>query len=204
MTNPADAGEQRQRSDLSADDPLRLLLLAAAGGCRTSFARLYEHTHRRIFGIVLRIVRHRAEAEEVLQEIYVKVWLHALQFDPQRGIAIHWMAAVAQRAAIDARRRASSRPREMNDAIDETDPYGALASPDAGPAEASEQSQAQRLLYAALRALPADQQESLALAFLDGLTHPEIAAKLACPLGTIKSRVRRALMSLRPRLHALQ
>lgn len=204
MTNRAGSDERMERPDGAADDALRPLLLAATAGCSASFAQLYQCTHRRIFGIVLRIVRHRAEAEEVLQEVYVKVWTRGAQFDPQRGLAICWLAGIAQRAAIDALRRASSRPREVNEGLDDTDAYGGLASAEPGPADAFEQSQTQRMLQAQLQALPPDHHESLALAFLDGLTHPEIAARLACPLGTIKSRVRRALMSLRPRLHALQ
>jgi RNA polymerase sigma-70 factor (ECF subfamily) len=189
---------------VASDDALRPLLLAATGGCPASFAQLYERTHRRIFGIVLRIVRHRAEAEEVLQDVYVKVWSRGGQFDPHRGLVISWLAGIAQRAAIDCRRRASSRPCEVNDSLDDTDAYSGLASAEPGPADAFEQSQTQRLLREQLQALPPDQHESLALAFLDGLTHSEIAAKLACPLGTIKSRVRRALTSLRPQLYALQ
>ena len=204
MTNPAGADEQKQRPHSAADDSLRLLMLAAAGGCNTSFAELYEQTHRRVFGIVLRIVRHRAEAEEVLQDIYVKVWSRSMQFDASRGLVIHWLAGIAQRAAIDTMRRASSRPREVGDGPDDTDPYGQLTSPDSGPSEDFEQSEKRRMVDAQLSTLPLDQRESLVLAFFDGLTHPEIAAKLACPLGTIKSRIRRALMTLRPLLQATQ
>lgn len=186
------------------DDVLRPLLLAAVDGCSASFAQLYARTNSRIFGIVLRIVRHRAEAEEVLQDVYVKVWARGAQFDPQRGLVIYWLAGIAQRAAIDARRRASSRPHEVDEGIDDADVYGDLASAEPGPPDAFEQSQMRQMVRVRMLDLPPDQHESLTLAFIDGLTHPEIAARLACPLGTIKSRVRRALMSLRPRLLALQ
>lgn len=204
MNNPARADEIGHRPELAIDDALRALLLAAAGGCSASFAQLYEHTHRRIFGIVLRIVRHRAEAEEVLQDIYVKVWSRSFQFDASRGLVIYWLAGIAQRAAIDALRRASSRPREVNDGLDDMDPYNQFASPDPGPAEAFENSETRGMVDAQLSTLPLEQRESLVLAFFDGLTHPEIAYKLACPLGTIKSRVRRALMAIRPALQATQ
>lgn len=194
----------RARLDSTADDTLRPLLLAAADGCTASFAQLYELTHRRVFGIVLRIVRHRAEAEEVLQDIYVKVWSRSLQFDASRGQVIYWLAGIAQRAAIDALRRASSRPREMTERADDADPYAEMVSQEPGPADALAQWQSQHLVRTQLQALPPEQRESLVLAFFEGLTHPEIAARLACPLGTIKSRVRRALMSLRPALQAAQ
>ena len=169
-----------------------------------SFAQLYVHTHRRIFGIVLRIVRHRAEAEEVLQDIYVKVWSRSHQFDSSRGIVIYWLASIAHRASIDASRRASRRPSEVSSGLDDADPYSQLVSSNTGPVEECERLQTQRLVRAQIEALPAEQKEALVLAFVDGLSHPEIAAKLACPLGTIKSRVRRALMSMRPQLQALQ
>lgn len=204
MTQPASADEHVPPPESATDEVLRPLLIAAAGGCSVSFAQLYEHTNRRVFGIVLRIVRHRAEAEEVLQDIYVKVWSRSLQFDASRGLVIYWLASIAQRAAIDALRRASSRPRELNEGLDAIDPYGGFASADDGPVDALEQAQSRRLVRAQLQALSPDQRESLVLAFFDGLTHPEIAARLACPLGTIKSRVRRALMALRPALLATQ
>lgn len=204
MTKPAGADEHGQPPDPAADDALRPLLLAAVGGCNASFAQLYEHSHRRIFGIVLRIVRHRAEAEEVLQDIYVKVWSRSLQFDASRGLVIYWLAGIAQRAAIDAMRRTSSRPHEVGDTSGEIDPYGRFESPDPGPADDFEHHETRRMVGTQLSTLPLDQRESLVLAFFDGLTHPEIAARLACPLGTIKSRIRRALLALRPLLQATQ
>lgn len=204
MTPSAEATAHEQRPDEPGDDTLQPLLIAAAGGCTASFATLYERTHRRVFGIVLRVVQHRAEAEEVLQDIYVKVWTRSLQFDASRGRVIYWLAGIAQRAAIDAVRRASSRPREVNDGLDDTGPYGEVASPETGPADALARSQSRRLVRAQLHSLPPEQRESLVMAFFEDLTHPEIAARLACPLGTIKSRVRRALMSLRPGLQAAQ
>lgn len=198
------ADGQDLRAGSPADDTLRRLLLAAGGGCHASFAQLYEHTHRRILGIVLRTVRHRAEADEVLQEIYVKVWSRSSQFDPNRGLVIYWLASIAQRAAIDTLRRASSRPREVNDGEGELDPCDRFASPDLGPAGEFERSETRRVVSAQLLALPAEQRESLALAFFEGLTHAEIALRLACPLGTIKSRIRRAMMALQPGLLAAQ
>lgn len=182
------------------DDALCELLLAAAGGCSVSFAQLYESTHRRIFGIVLRIVRHRGEAEEVLQEIYLKVWSRSAQFDPRRGLVIYWLAGMAQRAAIDTLRRASSRPSELSEGWGDADPYGDFGSPYPGPDEQLEQQQTRRRVLAHLATLPPEQRESLVMAFFDGLTHAQMASKLACPLGTVKSRVRRALASLQPAL----
>ena len=203
MTHRAYADERSNKAELRPDDALFSLLLAAANGCNASFARLYERTHRRMFGIVLRIVRHRGEAEEVLQEVYVRAWARSDQFDPQRGLVIHWLASIALRAAIDCRRRASSRPSEAIAGAEGQDPYEHLTSPYASPPDVFELEQRHRLVREQLNALPDDQKESLVMAFLDGITHPEIAARLSCPLGTIKGRVRRALLSMRPPLLAL-
>jgi RNA polymerase sigma-70 factor (ECF subfamily) len=189
MTHSAYAQEHSNPAHPSEDDALFSLLLASANGCNTSFARLYEHTHRRMFGIVLRIVRHRGEAEEVLQDVYVRAWVRSNQFDSQPGLVIHWLASIAHRAAIDCRRRASRRPSDANPGVNEEDPYGHLAPPYACPPDAFELEQRHRLVRQQLDALPGDQKESLTMAFLDGLTHPEIAARLSCPLGTVKSRV---------------
>ena len=183
-----------------ADDAFRSLLLATAAGCMASFTQLYAQTHRRVFGIVLRIVKHRGEAEDVLQEIYVKVWSRSSQFDPHRGQATHWLAGIAHCAALDALRRRDSRPREVNVEPDDGGAYWQFVSSEPGPLEQFEEAQTRRAIQRQLSTLPDDQRESLALAFFDGLTHAEIAKRLCCPLGTIKSRVRRALMSLRPGL----
>jgi RNA polymerase sigma factor (sigma-70 family) len=184
----------------NVDDTFRPLLMATASGCRASFAQLYAHTHRRVFGIVLRIVKQRAEAEDILQEVYVKVWSRSAQFDPVRGHVAHWLAGIAHRAALDALRRRESRPREVNMEVDDDGPYWQCVSSEPGPPEQFEEAQTRLAIQRELSTLPDDQRESLVLAFFDGLTHAEIARRLSCPLGTIKSRVRRALMSLQPGL----
>ena len=204
MDSQATDADRKDSSRSASDETLRSLLVAVSGGCRNSFALLYERTHRRIFGIVLRIVPHRGQAEEVLQDVYAKVWARSDQFDAERGLVVYWLASIAHRAAIDAMRREARRPSAWKDDSGDSDPYSEFASPAEGPAELCEQSQACSLVRAQLRALPADQRESLMMAFVEGLTHCEIAARLSCPLGTIKSRIRRALMSMRPQLLALQ
>ena len=183
-----------------ADDAFRPLLVATASGCMASFTLLYAQTHRRVFGIVLRIVKRRAEAEEILQEVYVKVWSRSAQFDPRRGHAVHWLAGIAHCAALDALRRRESRPREVNIELDDDGAYWQCASPGPSPSEQFAEAETRLAIQRQLSALPDEQRESLAMAFFDGLTHAEIAKRLECPLGTIKSRVRRALMSLRPGL----
>jgi RNA polymerase sigma-70 factor (ECF subfamily) len=197
MPSQTDETAAQERQISQNDDAFRALLIATAAGCMASFTQLYSQTHRRVFGIVLRIVKHRAEAEDILQEVYVKVWSRSTQFDPHRGQAAHWLAGIAHCAALDALRRRESRPREVHLELDDDGPYWQLASSEPGPADQLEEAETRLAIQRELSTLPDDQRESLALAFFDGLTHAEIATRLCCPLGTIKSRVRRALMSLR-------
>ena len=187
-----------------SDDVLRSLMLATSAGCRPSFQKLYELTHCRLFAIVLRLVRHRGDAEDILQEVYVKAWFRSAQFDPERGHALDWLTTIAHRAAIDGLRRLSRRPFETQAFNDDLDPYESFASNDSGPSATLEGKQCASVVRSRILALSGDQRESVLLAFFDDLTHGEIAARLHRPLGTIKSRIRRGLLSLAPTLKSLQ
>lgn len=178
---------------------LPALLLKIGGGCRVSFERVYRLTSHRLFGIVLRITRDRREAEEVLQEVYVKLWQQCGQFDARKGEAIHWLAGIAHHSAIDSLRHRRCRPlaAALPLANVEDDAYEGLASGWPEPLENVMRSRAELAVHAGLCALPDEQRECLRLAFFDGLTHPEIALQMARPLGTVKSWVRRSLAALR-------
>ena len=179
------------------------LIQAAAKGCPASFKQLYVLTSPRLFAIVFTINRDRADSEDVLQEIYCKVWRNCGQFDPQRGVAQSWLAAIAHHSALDSLRRRRARPdRRTPAAQDDEDPYAGLVCAAATPLDAAIQRQDAQAVQMGLRTLPDAQRQSLALAFLEGLTHDEIAAHLQQPVGTVKSWLRRSLMSLRPALQA--
>lgn len=179
------------------------LLHAVAQRCTVSFKRLYVLTSPRLFAIVLTINRDRVDSEDVLQEIYLKVWNNCGQFDAQKGVAIAWLAGIAHHSALDSLRRRRARPDSHRDvAPDAADPYESLQSVDATPLEDAILSQGSRAVQASLQALPELHRQSLTLAFFEGLTHAEIASQLQQPVGTIKSWVRRSLVSLRPALQA--
>ena len=197
----AKAGDMSQRR---SEDLLLALMLATAAGCRASFQKLYELTHCRLFAIVLRRVRHRGDAEDILQEVYVKAWFRIEQFDPERGHALDWLTTIAHRAAIDGLRRLARRPFETQSFGDDLDPYDGFASSDSSPSETLEGKQCASVVRSRISALSDDQRESVLLAFFDDLSHGEIAARLHRPLGTIKSRIRRGLQSLAPSLKSLQ
>ncbi|MFO1286513.1 MAG: sigma-70 family RNA polymerase sigma factor [Rubrivivax sp.] len=193
-------------------------LLARTGlGDRRAFAELYDKTSGYLFGVVLRIQRDRALAEELLQEIYVALWRSAAGFDAARSQPLTWLTHIARNRAIDSLRRAEAQPRVVslagtssgdNDGDAEDAERRALeALPDeaAGPFELLERASEARQLGRCMEHLSAAQRQSVALAFFDGLSHAEVAERLRQPLGTVKSWVRRALMTLKTCLdHGVQ
>ncbi len=177
-------------------------LLARAGlGDRAAFARLYEHSSGHLLAVVLRIQRDRAQAEDLLQEIYVSVWKAAASFDAARSQPLTWMTHIARNRAIDSLRRASTQPRlestTRDDDDERPDASEALADPNPGPLELLGRASDARELSHCMEHLSPPQRQSVALAFFDGLSHAEVADHLKQPLGTVKSWVRRALQTLK-------
>ena len=179
-------------------DELAVLMGLAADGCMGSFETLYRLTNTRLLGIILRINRDRGESEEVLQETYVKAWRQIRQFDSSRGRAVSWLIGIARNGAIDSLRAKQSRP-QSNMAFNNQDgnPYEDFASSEPGPLENLAIQRQEAFVRSCLTRLPPEQRESLILAFYNGLSHQEIAQLLGKPLGTVKSWIRRSLVSLK-------
>ena len=187
--------------DWSARSRELAALLARAGlGDRAAFATLYERSASHLLGVVLRINRDRAQAEDILQEVYVKVWAAARSFDAAQSQPLTWLTSIARNRAIDSLRRQQTQPQlQTLHSTDDEDPdvYDTVADDAAGPLELLSRASDARSLAHCMQGLSAQQRQSVALAFYDGLSHAEVADKLRQPLGTVKSWVRRALQSLK-------
>ncbi|WP_353227502.1 sigma-70 family RNA polymerase sigma factor [Novosphingobium sp.] len=166
-------------------------LMRVADGDRAAFDALYHRTSAKLFGVTLRILPLRHEAEEVLQDIYLSVWRRAATFDPARGSAMTWLITLARNRAVDRLRGTGRRltdPIELADAVADPAPDAetlAIAGDDAGR------------LGQCLDRLDAGDARLIRTAFFDGASYAELAERTARPLGTIKSRIRRALIGLR-------
>ena len=169
---------------------------ASAAGDQGAFAALYDATSGVVFGVALRILSDRSEAEEVATDVFLQVWREAARFDASRGSAISWLLLLTRSRAIDRlRSRKTARQAERSLELAES-------VPDAGcdPGERSWISQQGSLVRRSLADLPAEQRAALELAYFEGLTHPEIAERLQVPVGTAKTRIRLGMLKLRDAL----
>jgi RNA polymerase sigma-70 factor (ECF subfamily) len=169
---------------------LQELVEAAARGSRAALKRLYELESRRLYGIALRITRRPELAADALQDAFVQIWQNAATFTAERGDAAAWLAGIVRYRALDAVRRAGrevlSDDPTLGDRAEEPDVLERL-----------DDARTQGALKRCLDGLEQNQRRCIVLAFVDGLSHAEIAARLPAPLGSVKSWVRRGLLSLR-------
>jgi RNA polymerase sigma-70 factor (ECF subfamily) len=181
-----DGEDHVKRRELSA------ALVRAAKGDRAALRQIYEATSAKLFGICLRILKDRSEAEEVLQEVYLTIWRKAQSYDPDRASPITWLVTIARNRSIDRLRAGTGRLAQVpidwaSEVHDE--------SPDAS--ERIVQAQERAKLQDCLGALDLRQSDYIRAAFLDGATYDQLAIRAAVPLGTMKSLIRRTLLKLR-------
>jgi len=163
-----------------------------AQGDRQALRIVYTATSAKLFGICLRILGDRTEAEDALQEVYLSLWRRADRFDPERASPITWLATFARNRAIDRLRSARSRTADAPVEIAEQVPDD---SPSADAAIESREDEAR--IHHCLRTLDEPQRDAIRTAFFDGATYAELAQRKAVPLGTMKSWVRRGLARLK-------
>jgi len=174
------------------------LLARAAQGDAEAFADVYARTRRRVHGVALRVLREPGAAEEAALDTYVTVWRRAGSYDPGRGEPLTWMLTIARSKAIDRLRARTRRGRGRSD-LDLDTALGRLASADPGPSPETASVRAERgvAVRRALERLPRSQRDAIERAYFGGLSHSEVARALGEPLGTVKSRIRVGLTSLR-------
>ena len=163
------------------------LVARLRGGDQSAMADLYDLYSSVVYGVALRVLGDTTAAEDVLQEIFLQLWRRPQAFNAERGRLAPWLAVIARNRAIDVLRK---RPPEAD--IDETPLSTGIDLEDVA---------AQRLAIERVRSaigqLPPEQRKALEMAFFEGLTHTEIASKTGEPLGTVKTRIRSALMAVR-------
>jgi RNA polymerase sigma-70 factor (ECF subfamily) len=179
-------------AESQAEDESCLRRIAA--GDHAAAARLYDRHARPLYSLILRILGHEAEAEDVLQEVFAQAFRQAARYDPRRGAVAAWLLTIARSRAID---RLRARRTRVESPVGETQMLDEM--PDAQPDAASTMldEERQRLVRHALGALPMLQRMAIELAYYEGLSHSEIAERLEQPLGTVKTRIRLGLLKLR-------
>ncbi len=179
----AEAGDDRRR--------LVSALAEVADGSEAALADVYARTSAKLYGICLRILTDRQEAEDALQDIYVTIWQRAGAFDETRASPVTWLATIARNRAID---RLRARGNRRFTGLDEAEQ---VRDPGPGPYASLEIREAHDRLAACVDTLEERHAGAIRQAFFEGVTYAELATKDGVPLGTMKSWVRRALLKLR-------
>ncbi len=175
--------------------PADELLARVAEGDRQAFADFYDLVASRALGLVIRVLRDRAQAEEVVQEVFLEIWQTAPRYDASRGTALTWVLTMAHRRAIDRVRSAqSARDRETREGIrDFRVEYDSVS-------EAAELRLEHERVRRAMERLTPLQREAVSLAYYGGYSSGEVAQMLSIPIGTVKTRLRDGLIRLRDEL----
>ena len=160
---------------------------AMKSGDQRALAELYDRYSPVVYAVALRVLGDTGAAEDVLQEVFLQLWKNPSAFDAARGSLGAWLAVIARNRAIDALRRRKP----------ETDIEDVVVSVSPDLASEADRSRAAQKVRSVLGEMPAAQRTALEMAYFEGLSHTEIAEKTGEPLGTIKTRIRSGLMSLR-------
>jgi RNA polymerase sigma-70 factor, ECF subfamily len=162
---------------------------------RAAFSRLYQKTSAKLFGVTLRILRSRPEAEEALQEVYVKIWQRADRYVADHYSPISWLVAIARNHALDMLRARKPVANDLDEALDIAD-----GGPD--PEQAALRSAERGQIETCLQNLDEDRAEAVRGAYLDGYSYEELSARFGVPLNTMRTWLRRSLLKLRECLSA--
>ncbi|MDE2363745.1 MAG: sigma-70 family RNA polymerase sigma factor [Hyphomicrobiales bacterium] len=170
-------------------DEIGFLIVAAGRGDRAAFRRLYLATSAKLLGLVTRITKSRAEAEEVVQEVYLKAWTNAASFSPDSGTGMGWLVSISRNRAIDLVRAKTAAATEAQ----ETEWFDKLVSDQNLEAEIMDRT----ALVKCLATLEPAVRDMIVLAYVDGLSREELAERFGMPVNTVKTRLHRGLGALK-------
>jgi len=185
MSTAPSAKDQPQVTD-------SMLISRVRAGDEDALAALHDRYAQVVYSVALRVLGETTQAEDILQEIFLQLWRNPQTFDSSRGSLGAWLAVIARHRAIDHLRR--RRP--------ETDIEDVIVAVDTRLEQTTDRNMTIAKIRTAVERLPVEQRKPLEMAFFEGLTHSEIAGKTGEPLGTIKTRIRSALLTLRKALAA--
>jgi RNA polymerase sigma-70 factor, ECF subfamily len=203
-----------------ADEPVAPtdaeLMARVAAGDQGAFASVYDRHAPAVYGAVMRYLRDPGAAEDVVQETYLAAWSSAGVYAPESGSLVGWLLSIARHRAIDRLRASARRPQlvdpsagDPGDGDDGLERLLSIGRPTSGvatsaePSDVAERSWVSSVVRTAIAEMPADERQALELAYDYGLSQSEIAEKLGWPIGTVKTRTRRALLRLRAMLESV-
>jgi len=172
------------------------LLARVVQGDQQAFSQLYDHSSTLLFTLAVRILGNHEEAAEILRDVYVEIWRKVSRYDLGRGTPVAWLIALTKSRAIDRLRAKVSRGYRVTN-LPEAGIAVQVAHPAPSPLETQADQELRRGVKAAVAVLPQAQQQAIELAYYEGLSYPEIAARLNQPLGTVKTRIKLGMSKLR-------
>jgi RNA polymerase sigma-70 factor, ECF subfamily len=195
---PIDFNAGHSELEASADDTG--LLVAVAAGDQAAFTRLYDRYSRPLYSIAHRILDDAAEAEDIVHDVFVSIWGQAGRFRAERGSAFGWLVALTRNRAIDRLRRRRRRREILDQSAPSDLPQGQNRNEALDSSADLWLKEKATVVRQAISTLSTEQRTALELAYFGGFTQDEIATQLQEPLGTVKARIRRALLKLRDTL----
>lgn len=190
------------RAQTQARDPADIVAAMAAGDSDRALSQFYELYGSMVLALLIKMLGSRAEAEEILQEVFVELWRRSPEYDPSRGNVVAWVVTIARCRALDAIRARSRRRGDRQSELDERD---VLVTESGRPDVLASSTRWHQALRQAFQRLDADQRAVLELSYFQGMSHGQIAESLGLPVGTVKSRIlagMRSMRSLLPVIHA--
>jgi RNA polymerase sigma-70 factor (ECF subfamily) len=183
---------EKERRELSDRELMESIVRKDAD----AFSILYDRHAAKLFGLAIQIVKDRALAEDILQDIFLSLWKNAGQFDPGKGNPLTWLMVLCRNRCIDKLRVRSKKAGRTNQ-LSEKEAQQAMSSKADNPAEYAIQNETHAIIKDALQQLPAEQRTLIELAYFSGFTQSEIAETSGLPLGTVKTRIRLGMQKLK-------